>query len=339
MTHVRTNHRVALTARRDSHPMKVPFRFAGWVMEAIPVLLVELGADGHVGRGEAAGVYYTDDTPDRMLATVESVRADIERGLSREELRSLLPPGGARNAIDSAMWDLEARCQGRAAWQIAGLESVRPLCTTLTLSADIPEVMARQAAGEMADSPSLKMKLTGDAALDIARVRAVRAARPDAWISVDANQAYVPERIGSLLDALVAQGVALLEQPFARGREEDMRRIDFPLPTAADESCLDLQELERIPGLFDGINIKLDKCGGLTEALLMERRARELGLDVMVGNMGGSSLAMGPAYVLGQRCDVVDLDGPWFLSRDVVPGMQYLGGNLVDRGGVWGDAA
>jgi L-alanine-DL-glutamate epimerase-like enolase superfamily enzyme len=337
MTHVRTNHCVALSARRDSRPMKVPFRFAGWVMEAIPVLLVELGADGCTGRGEAAGVYYTDDTPDRMLATVERMRPEIERGLSREDLRSLLPPGGARNAVDSAMWELEACRQGRPAWRIAGLDAVRPLRTTLTLGADSPQAMGRQAAGDMRDAPSLKLKLTGEVDLDIERVRAVRAARPNAWMSVDANQAYVPERIGPLLDSLAWNDVALLEQPFARGREEDMRRIDFPIPTVADESCLDLSELERVADCFDAVNIKLDKCGGLTEGLLLARSAREMGLKVMVGNMGGSSLAMGPAFILGQLCDVVDLDGPYFLAEDVVPGMQYVGGDLVDHGGVWGD--
>jgi L-alanine-DL-glutamate epimerase-like enolase superfamily enzyme len=339
MSNIDTTACVAMTTRLDSYRMKVPFHFAGWVMEAIPALVVELRSDGHVGRGEDEGVYYLHDTPERMRREVERVQTEIERGLTREELRAVLPPGGARNAVDSALWELEARRQGRAVWQLAGLEAVRPLRTTLTLGADTPDAMASQAAGDMSDAPSLKMKLTGETALDIERVRAVRAARSDAWISVDANQAYQPDGIGPLLDALVAQDVALLEQPFARGREDDMRRIDFPLPTAADESCLDLSELDRIADLFDAVNIKLDKCGGLTEGLLMEARARELGLKVMIGNMGGSSLAMGPAFVLGQRCDVVDLDGPYFLAHDVVPGMQYLLGNLIDRGGVWGDGA
>jgi L-alanine-DL-glutamate epimerase-like enolase superfamily enzyme len=328
--------RVSLTTRRASLPMKVPFHFAGNTFSTIPVLHVELAADGHVGRGEGAGVYYTADTPDGMRENVERVRLEIERGLTRQELRRLLPSGGARHAVDSALWELEARRQGCAAWQLAGLPSVRPLRTTLTLGADAPEAMARQARTDMGEAPSLKLKLTGDAALDVARVAAVRAARPDAWMSVDANQAYVVASIGPLLDALVRHDVAMLEQPFARGREEDMRRIQFPLPTAADESCLDLSELEQVADHFDGINIKLDKCGGLTEGLLMCRRARALGLDVMVGNMGGSSLAMGPAFILGQLCDVVDLDGPFFLSQDVVPGMQYVRGHLIDPGGVWG---
>jgi len=210
----------------------------------------------------------------------------------------------------------------------------RPLQTTFTLGAAAPETMA-PGARAYADAGALKLKLTGEASLDVARIRAVRAARPGAWLSVDANQGYALDTIAELLPALVDCRIVLLEQPFARGRERDMCAVDFPVPTAADESCLDLTELERIAGLFDMVNIKLDKCGGLTEGLMIAKRARELGLKAMVGNMGGSSLAMAPAFVLGQLCDVVDLDGPTILAQDCTPAVSYRDGCVACAVEVW----
>lgn len=329
---------LSLSTRRELLQMKVPFRIAGRVFDIIPVLRVELAVAGHVGRGEAAGVYYTNETADSLQAQVERVRGQIEAGLTRESLRALLPAGGARNAVDCALWELEASLQAQPAWKLAGMAVPRPLRTTLTLGADAPEAMARQARGDLRDASALKLKLTGDANDDIARLRAVREARPDAWISVDANQGYSVATIDRLLPELVLNDVALLEQPFARGREEDMRRVDFSVPTGADESCLDLSELDRVAPLFDVVNIKLDKCGGLTEGLLMARRAQALGLKVMVGNMGGSSLAMAPALILGQLCEIVDLDGPFFLKRDVEPGVLYENGRVSDPHHVWGNS-
>jgi L-alanine-DL-glutamate epimerase-like enolase superfamily enzyme len=327
--------RCTLDIRRDSLKMKAPFRISGRVFDTIPVLRVTLARSGHVGRGEAAGVYYLHDTQDKLVEQVEHVRAQVEAGISREALRRLFPPGGARNAIDSALWELESLEQARPAWALAGLARCAPVQTTLTLCADDPAAMAA-AATALGAAKALKLKLTGESALDVARLAAVRRARPDAWLSVDANQGYTPGTIAPLLAALVTHDVQLLEQPFARGREQDMRSVRFPIPTAADESCLDLAELEALPGLFDVVNIKPDKCGGLTEGLLMCRRARALGLRAMVGNMGGSSLAMAPAYVLAQLCDLVDLDGPFFLADEAQPAFRYVDGVLSDPGRVWG---
>lgn len=324
-----------LVASNDLLRLAEPFYITGHVFHHVPVTRVELHRDGAVGRGEAAGVYYRDDQPDGMLATIESLRTRIEAGLDRETLRQLLPPGGARNALDCALWELEARLAGSSVWQLAGMASVRPLLSTFTAGADTPAKMADRAAS-YSGARAIKLKLTGDPVLDAERVRAVRARLPEAWIGVDANQGYEVDGLRELLPALVESRVSLLEQPFARGREALLDQIERPIPVAADESILDLAELEALHHRFDVINIKLDKCGGLTEGLLMARRARELGRKVMVGNMVGSSLAMAPAFVLGQYCDVVDLDGAAFLDHDCVPGVRYQDGHIHCPDEVWG---
>lgn len=321
--------------------LREPFRISGHCFVDVPVLRVTLRQGPHRGRGEAAGVYYLDDRPEAMPRQLEPLREALARGLTREALRGLLPPCGARHALDAALWELESRRRGVPVWQLAGLPAApRPLLTTFTLGADAPEAMAGRArSGLCAAAPALKLKLTGDGPADVERVRAVRAARPDAWLAVDANQGYTPATIEPLLPVLAACRVSLLEQPFPRGHEAWMARTRFPSPTAADESCLDLAELGALVGLFDVVNIKLDKCGGLTEGLLMAREARRLGLQVMVGNMGGSSLAMAPAFVLGQLCDVVDLDGPTILATDPAPTVRYHQGRIDCPGTLWGAEA
>lgn len=312
-----------------------PFVITGHVFHHVPVTRVTLHRGEHHGRGEAAGVYYRDDTPARMLATIEGLRERIEAGIDRESLRALLPAGGARNALDCALWELEAREHGQTVWQRAGLEAVRPLRSTFTAGADTPERMAARAAS-YTGAKAIKLKLTGEAELDAARVRAVRERLPEAWIGVDANQGYDAPGLARLLPVLVEARVALLEQPFARGNEAALDDLECPIPIAGDESLLDLAELEAHHARFDVVNIKLDKCGGLTEGLRMARLAKVFGLQVMVGNMVGSSLAMAPAFVLGQHCDVVDLDGAAFLEQDCVPGVRYADGLIHCPDEVWG---
>lgn len=324
-----------LELHNEPLPMSAPFRIAGHVFEAMPATIVTLHDGHHVGRGEAAGVYYNDDHPGTMIATLEALRPRIEAGIDRAALRTLLPPGGARNALDAALWELEAQRSGEPVWRLAGLDGVRPLLTTFTVGADAPAVMADNAAA-YTQARALKLKLTGDAALDAARVLAVRARCPGAWIGVDANQGYDAATLPQLLPTLVDARVSLLEQPCRRGHEGDLDGIGRPLPFAADESILDLAELEARHARFDVVNIKLDKCGGLTEGLMMARRARELGKQVMVGNMCGTSLAAAPAYVLGQFCDIVDLDGPTFLVQDRTPSVQYEDGYIRCGDEVWG---
>lgn len=329
--------RCTLEVRNENLRLKAPFRIAGYVFHASPVTLVTLRDGASEGRGEAAGVYYLDDTPEGMLARIEAHRGAIESGLTRAELRDLLPAGGARNALDCARWELEARRAGVSVWRLAGIETPRPLRTTFTVSAKEPDAMA-EGARAYTQARAVKIKLTGEVDLDIERVRAVRAARPDVWLGVDANQGYVPATLGRLLPVLVEARVALLEQPCARGREADLDGVDHVIPIAADESLQGLADVESLAGRFDVVNVKLDKCGGLTEALMIGERARALGMQVMVGNMIGTSLAIAPAFLLGQQCDVVDLDGPIFLTHDRRPGVTYEDGLVWCDDAVWGSA-
>ncbi|WHO38413.1 dipeptide epimerase [Sphingobium sp. AP49] len=332
-------HRLTLDVRAENFAYAKPFRIAGHVFLQSPVVEVRLSDGLHVGRGEGGGVFYLNDDVAAMTAAIEHARAAIEGGLSRAALQEALPPGGGRNALDCALWELESKASGVPVWKLAGLSPPRPLRTTFTLGADDPAVMARGAVETFPDARALKLKLTGDLDLDIVRVEAVRAARPDCWIGVDANQGYAIADLAALVRAMERWDIRLIEQPLARGREADLDGFASPIPIAADESILSLADIEAMPGRFDVVNIKLDKCGGLTEALAMARRARALGLGVMVGNMMGTSLATAPAYLVGQYCDVVDLDGPTFLAADRQPGIAYRDGDIECSDAVWGHLA
>ncbi|QNM81901.1 dipeptide epimerase [Sphingomonas sabuli] len=327
--------RQRLAFRVETFRLAAPFRISGYVFEGSDVVVVELTDGDHRGRGEAGGVYYLGDDAANIVATLDANRAAIEGCESRSDLQQLLPPGGARNAVDCAMWELEASRLGQPAHALAGIAEPRPLVTTFTLGADDPAKMAEGARG-YAQARAIKLKLTGDLDLDLARVAAVREARPDAWLGVDANQGFAIGELEALARGLADLGVELLEQPLARGREADLEGFDSPIPVAADESALSLADMASLPGRFDVVNIKLDKCGGLTEALDIAREARRLGLGVMVGNMVGTSLAMAPAFILGQYCDYVDLDGPTFLTEDRSPAARYDGGKIWCPDEVWG---
>ncbi|MBA2920165.1 dipeptide epimerase [Sphingomonas sp. MAH-20] len=328
---------LSLDIRTETLRLAAPFRISGYVFETSDVVVVTLSDGEHRGRGEASGVYYTGDDVPAMVAALEAARPAIEAGPGRQELRGLLPPGGARNAVDCALWELEAARAGLPVWQLAGLQSPRPLRTTFTLGAGSPATMA-EGARRYAEARSIKIKLTGELDLDIERVRAIRAARPDAWLGVDGNQGFAIGQLDALVAAMQALGVSLIEQPIARGREADLQGYRSPIPIAGDESILSLADVAGAVGRFDVINIKLDKCGGLTEGLMMAEEARRLGLGVMVGNMVGTSLAMAPAFVLGQLCDLVDLDGPTFLTRDCSPAVDYRDGDIWAGPEVWGGA-
>ncbi len=327
--------RLELDVTVETLRLAQPFRISGHVFTGSDVVVVTLRDGDLQGRGEGGGVYYLNDDVPHMLYTIGAARSAIEAGLTREELRSIMPPGGGRNAVDCALWELEAARAGKPVWQLAGQSEPKPLRTTFTLGADDPEVMAAGAIG-YAGAKSIKVKLTGELDLDIARVEAIRAARPDVWLGVDGNQGFVREDLDRLVEALQEQNVSLLEQPLARGKESDLYGYNSPIPIAGDESLLSLGDVAGAVGCFDVVNIKLDKCGGLTEGLLMAEEARRLGLGVMVGNMVGSSLAMAPAFVLGQGCDIVDLDGPTFLAEDRKPSVVYEGGNVTAGPEVWG---
>jgi L-Ala-D/L-Glu epimerase len=325
----------SVNVRVERFPYAKPFRIAGHVFTESEVVVVEVSDGLHTGRGEGGGVYYLGDNVAAMVSAIESVREQLAGGMTRAELQTALPPGGGRNAIDCALWELEAKVDGRPIWALAGLERPRPLRTTFTLGADDPAMMAA-ATRDFPDARALKLKLTGDLDLDLARVRAVRAARPECWIGVDANQGYAIADLAALAEGLARLDIRLIEQPLARGREADLDGFESPIPLAADESVLGLADVDGMVGRFDTINIKLDKCGGLTEGLAMAHRARSLGLGVMVGNMMGTSLAMAPSFLVGQLCDIVDLDGPTFLARDRYPAIAYRHGDILCDDAVWG---
>jgi L-alanine-DL-glutamate epimerase-like enolase superfamily enzyme len=325
-----------LEASVEHWPLLSPFVIANYIATEASVVKVTISDGLHFGHGEAAGVFYRGESTQTLLAQIEAVRTNIEASITHDALRALLPAGGARNAIDCALWDLQANRARRPVWEMAGLSAPpRPLLTTFTLSADTPERMAQAAIG-YTSAKALKLKLLGDGE-DAARVATVRAARPDAWVSVDANQSLRPDTLAALLPTLVESHVELIEQPFPVGQDSQLDAIRSPIPLAADESAQSLADLDSLIGHYQTVNIKLDKCGGLSEALLMAQRARQLGLVVMVGNMGGTSLAMLPAMLVGQFCNVVDLDGPLFLKRDREPSVVYENGQIVAPVGLWGD--
>lgn len=322
----------------ERFPLKEPFHITGHTISESAVLLVELEADGLVGRGEAAGVYYrTSDNPSENATLIEGLRGRLEAGIDREALQTLLPVGGARNALDCALWDLEAKTTGHPAWRLAGLDSPRPLLTTFTVGANTPEKMAHDARA-YPQAKAIKLKLTGQAA-DADRVLAVRSACPDVWLGIDANQGFTRASLESLLPVLLQAHVQLIEQPFKVAEDALLDGLQAPIPIAADESAQSLADLPKLSGRYNVVNIKLDKCGGLTEALRMAHTARQLGLGVMVGNMVGTSLAMAPAFLVGQLCEVVDLDGPVFLSKDRPTTVTYDQGMISCPPALWGAPA
>jgi L-alanine-DL-glutamate epimerase-like enolase superfamily enzyme len=333
---VRPDHgqRISVRLTVERLPLRRHFQITGRLFQDIPVLIVELRRGNCTGRGEASGVYYRGETPDVMAGQVRVVVDAIGRGASRQELLQLLPPGGARNALDCALWDLEAKEASMPVWHLAGMDRPQALLTTWTLGADEPDAMAGLAQ-EYRQARALKLKLLGDGQ-DAARVRAVRSVRPDVWLGVDANQGFSVRDLADLIPEFEKAAVQLIEQPLAVGQEAALRNFQSPIPIGADESIQSSADLALAVECFDVVNIKLDKCGGLTEALVMAHSCRELGIKVMVGNMMGSSYAMAPAFVVGQLCDVVDLDGPLLLSADRVPSVEYVDGYIYCDQEVWG---
>jgi len=301
--------------------MKMPFRITGHVFSEAQLLDVTITEDGLTGRGESAGVYYLGETLESMLAQVESVRSALEQGAGREQLLELLPLGGARNAVDCALWDLEAKRAGKSIWELTGIEP-GPTISVNTVGIGTLEEMAR--AAKALDTPRIKIKL--DAEMPVERVTAVREARPDVEIVVDVNQGWTFEQLQAFAPKLKELGVAMIEQPLKRGHDEELEGYQPPIPVCADESCLDTSEFEQASRRYQMINIKLDKTGGLTEALKLAQMAREKGIGLMVGNMMGTSLAMAPGFVIAQLCRFVDLDGALFLKQDREHAMTYSAG-------------
>jgi L-Ala-D/L-Glu epimerase / N-acetyl-D-glutamate racemase len=303
--------------------LRQPFRITGREWRHSTCVTVTL-SDGNVsGRGEAQGVSYLDETADSIVGQINSVADDIRAGMSRDELQSRLPAGGARNAIDCAMWDLEAKQSGKTIWALTGIDP-HPVTTVFTIGLeDTPEQMAEKAA-KAAEYPVLKIKLDGDRPYE--RLAAIRAARPDARIVVDANQGWDFQQLRDVLPGCAELRIDMVEQPLPRGADSELDSFDSPVTLAADESCQDCSELAVAARRYDMINIKLDKTGGLTEALKLATAARELGCKLMVGNMLGTSLSMAPSFVVAQLCDFVDIDGPLLMKEDRLHGLRYSAG-------------
>jgi L-alanine-DL-glutamate epimerase-like enolase superfamily enzyme len=324
-----------LEVRTERWPLHAPIRITGRTFVEAAVICVSVRDGEMEGRGEAAGVYYFAQTTDSMAREIRRVASDlVHPKFGRADLQALLPPGGSRNALDCALWELDARHGGCAVWQLAGLPRPRPLVTTVTLGADEPASIF-EAVSQIPWARRIKLKLIGDDA-DLERVRAARRARPDVWLGVDANQAFTAREFVRLLPSFLEARVELIEQPLAADQDDALRGIRSPIPLVADESVQCARDLARTVGKYQMINIKLDKCGGLTEALSMAHLARKLGLGLMVGNMGGTSLAMSPACLVGQLCDVVDLDGPLLLAGDRTPAVSYQRGEIAGSEQVWG---
>jgi L-alanine-DL-glutamate epimerase-like enolase superfamily enzyme len=285
-------------------------------------VVVALSDGDLVGLGEGIGVFYKGEDAASIVAQLEAVRDELTAGLSRPELQELLPAGGARNAVDCALWDLESKRSGRRAWELANT-AVRPIVSDLTLSLGTPESMAAAALAAPKMS-RFKLKLGGEG--DIERVSAVRAARPDAGFIVDANQGWNAQQLHSFIPELAKLGVELVEQPLPAGEDAALAGFDSPIPICADESCQTTADLPELVDKYSYINIKLDKTGGLTEALRLADAAEAAGFRLMVGCMGGSSLSMAPGFIIGQRCDFIDLDGPLLTISDFPDAIRYDGG-------------
>jgi len=314
-----------LSVHTASWPVARPFRITGREWTSFDSVVVELERDGIIGRGEALGVFYLDESAASLLEQINAIPERDLADLDRQRLLSRLPPGGARNALDCALWDLEAKSTGRSIWDLTGVRP-RVLTTVYTISIEsTPERMAEHAASAAA-CPNLKIKLDGHQPLE--RIRAIRQARPDARIVVDANQGWTFEQLRALAPAFADLGIEMIEQPLPRGADAVLEGYRSPVPLGADESCLHLGELDAATKRYQMINIKLDKTGGLTHALELARAARERGMGLMVGCMGGSSLSIAPAFVLGCVVDLVDIDGPLLLRHDRLPGLSFNGGRV-----------
>lgn len=314
-----------LDVRRESWPIRGTFAISRGSRTATEVVVVELSRDGHTGRGECVPYPRYGETVEGVIADIESLRARLAGGLDREGLQAALPAGAARNAVDCAFWDLEAKRAGKRVFELAGLPAPQPLTTAYTLSLDTPEAMGRAAAAN-AHRPLLKLKVTGDGDLD--RVRAVRANALGAKLVVDANEAWTPEQFTRFVPELKGLGVTMIEQPLPAKADAPLASLKRAIPVCADESCHDASTIEELVGRYDMINIKLDKTGGLTEALKLRAAAEAKGFGVMVGCMIATSLSMAPAVLVAQGAAVVDLDGPLLLARDRDAGLRYDGSTV-----------
>jgi L-alanine-DL-glutamate epimerase-like enolase superfamily enzyme len=319
-----------LSARSERWPLSRPFRISRGVKTAADVVVAEVRDGDHVGTGEAVPYARYGESTESVLAQMSSIDA---AALTRETLQSALPPGAARNAIDCALWDLDAKRTGRSAASIAGVRQPETMITAVTISLDTPDAM-EAAAASVALAPLIKVKVSDDD--PVARVAAVRRAAPNARLIVDPNEGWTAQMLQAHMSKLAALNVALLEQPIPVADDAALIGMRPPIPICADEAAHTSHDLETLVGRYQAINIKLDKTGGLTEALLMKRRVEALGLTLMVGCMIGTSLGIAPALLIAQDAEFVDLDGPWWLAQDRHDAVHIADGRLVPAARSWG---
>jgi L-alanine-DL-glutamate epimerase-like enolase superfamily enzyme len=313
-----------IDAREEIWPLKEPFRISRGSRTEARVVVVTVTDRERVGRGECVPIARYNQTCTSVIAQIDSVKG--ERSLDRQHLQKLLPAGAARNALDCALWDLEAKMSAKRIWELANIAIAREVETSFTISLDAPKKMAA-AAKAAASLPILKLKLQGDD-LDLARVETVREAAPNARLLIDANESWSPEHYRKITPALKELGVELIEQPFPADSDEVLETLDHPVPVCADESCHTMADLPRLENRYEVINVKLDKTGGLTEALRLCERARERGFRLLIGCMVCTSLGIAPARLLASTTNWVDLDGPLLLARDRDHGLTYRHGKI-----------
>jgi L-alanine-DL-glutamate epimerase-like enolase superfamily enzyme len=322
---------LSLTVTAEKWPIAGDFRISRGSKTEAAVVVAELSGEfgGAIQRGRGECVPYARyrESIESVTSAIEAMRGELARGLDREGLQRAMPSGAARNALDCAFWDLEAKCAGKRVHELIGGSAPHSLVTAYTISLGAPAAMA-EAAARAAARPLLKIKLGGNDGDDPARIAAVRKAVPNAKLIVDANEGWSANNLGDNLAACAAAKVALIEQPLPADADEELATVERRVAICADESVHDRASLRALGQLYDAINIKLDKTGGLTEALAMAAEAKRLGLDIMVGCMVATSLAMAPALLLAQGASYVDLDGPLLLARDRTPGLKFDGSTI-----------
>jgi L-alanine-DL-glutamate epimerase-like enolase superfamily enzyme len=330
---------VLIEAREEIWPLREVFRISRGSRTEARVVVVTASDGEHIGRGECVPIARYNQSTESVLAQIESIKS--EKNLDRHLLQKLLPAGAARNALDCALWDLEAKISGKPVWELANIPLTAEVETSFTISLDTPEKMGA-AASPAAFAQGygvpriLKLKLGGDN-LDLPRVKAVREAAPAARLFIDANESWSPEHFREVAPLLGQFGVELIEQPFPADADEVLETLDHPIPVCADESCHTSADLPRLTNRYEVINVKLDKTGGLTEALLLVERAREAGFKLLIGCMVCTSLGIAPARLLASGADYVDLDGPLLLAGDRHHGFSYQNGRIaIPSRELWG---
>lgn len=316
---------IQTACRIDAFPLRETFTISRGSRTEAVVVTVRVREGDHKGWGESVPYARYGETPESVVAQITEMAAAVAGEADPIAALQTFPPGAARNALDCALWDLRAKASGRPVWGLLEVEAPQPMVTAYTLSLDEPETM-RAKAREHATRPLLKIKLGGED--DLARLEAVREGAPQATIIVDANEGWSRDTYAALAPRLVDLDVTMVEQPFPAGDDEALIGIERPIPVCADESCHDRASLAALKGKYDMVNIKLDKTGGLTEAIRLRDAARAAGFQVMMGCMVGTSLAMAPALIVAQGAEVVDLDGPLLLAEDRPHPLTYAGSEI-----------